>query len=416
MATPTLAIATPPIDALVTVNGLPVAAGQPALLAPVLSGSLDMPESGRWTSHFEVDAPAPPLMNTTVQVVFAPQAAGDPAVTYTGTCLWNAPWQGRSKFWMVGGAGRLHFPVVARNYVATAAPIRLTDLLAAILKDSADPVTGRIETLDPTVTVDPSLTLGQWQRPAGTGMAALSSLLGMFGLTWRFNPTGTIWIGALAYPAEPSIPYVVDPGDDGVTQCFVVTPDMATLAPATTILGRAVNRVVYEVGGSALRTTCYYGQGERADWEAAVRTLLPELPTLASYEATVVTQRASGLLEVICDDARMGALDNVLMLAGGPASRFTMQQGDRVRILFASGKPQRYYAIGCEQDPTATAGVARVGDTTADGTLSATSLPGGGPVTFTYTAPGSNRFAVGPSVNITGVITSGSPRQFLKLP
>ena len=378
--------------------------------APVLSGALDLPEAGQWTASLEVDMDAPPAKGTPVDIIIAPSTLTAVSVTYPGTVVWGAPWQGRSRFWMVGGAGGLRGVVAARSYVQGPVPLTLTEMLGDLMAETGETLTTGLE-LD-------GYTLGQWSRTNGrasttTGTAALQKLCDAFGLVWRFMPDGTLWVGPLAYPVNPAQPYVSDPGDDGADQAFVLAPDDATIAPATTVLGRAVNRIVYAVGSSSLRATCWYGTSERDDFAAAVRSPLTELPYLPSFAATVVSQRTSGLLEVICDDARIGPLDNVLMLAGGPAMAYQMAQGQRVRILFASGDPRLYYAIGCEQDPTATQGIARVADSVACGTLTATSLPGGGPVTFTYVPPTGAPAPPGPSAALAGVISSGSRSQLL---
>lgn len=379
----------------------------------VLSCTIDASEIGVWLASVEVDADAPPKRGTEVNILIASQATdgGEPA-TFTGTVLWGAPWQGRSRFWMTGGAGGLRKLARARNYVQGPVPLRLWDLLGDIMDEAG-------EVFDDSITEDSlaPYTLGRWHRPACSGLAAISKLCEEFALAWRLTPAGKLLVLPLDYPVDPVQHFVCDPGDDGADQCFVVAPDRATLWPATTVLGRQVNRVVYELTEDGLRARCFYGAGttEGEDWEAAVRVALPELPYLPSYEATVVSQRPSGMLEVLCDDTRIGPLDNVILIAGGPRMTLRAKQGQRVRVLFAAGSPKRYYAVGFEQDAAATAGVARVGDRVAIGTLSGVAPPGGGPVSFTF-EPSSlvgGLGTTGLAVDFGGAISTGSNDQKL---
>lgn len=150
---------------------------------------------------------------------------------------------------------------------------------------------------------------------------------------------------------------------------------------------------------------------ERDDFEAAVRTVLPELPHLKSYGALVLKDNGDGTIDVRCDDADVGELQGVLLLADGPGTKLTVTPGtDRVRILFASAKPGAYYAIGFEQNRDADKDLATVGSTVDCGTLTATAPPGGGPVTFTYTPPSGTPGAPGLTVQLQGVVTSGDPK------
>lgn len=384
----------------------------------VLSGRIDLPEDGAWMASLAADTAAGGeasiaiAAGDAVTIVVASQAPGENlatgAASFAGTVLWTSTWQGRTHLWITGGKGRLRRLLERRNYVAGPLPIPLFDLITDICTETG-------EVLDDSVTAESlaGYTLGRWHRPAVTGLAALGRLCAEFALVWRFTPAGKLLVLPLDYPVDPAQHYVTDPGDDGADRSFVIAPDKATVAPATTVLGKAVNRVVYEVTPDGLRATCFYGSSEAADFEAAVRTVLPEIPFLESYEATVVEQRASGMLEVLCDDARIGPLDNVVLLAGGPRMTLRAKQGQRVRVLFASGSPLRYYAVGFEQDSAATKGIARVGDSVDCGTITGTAPPGGGPVMFVVTPPGGAAGAAASVAEIAGIITSGSPDQKL---
>jgi hypothetical protein len=313
--------------------------------------------------------------------------------------------------------GGLQGPVKARSYAAGPVPLLLADLLLDLCADCTPPETLATATSSTPLPDLSGSTLPQWSRTLGvgatlTGTQALNRLCDAFGLVWRFLPEQTLWVGPRAYPVDTTSPYVADPGDDGLDRCFVTAPDAATLLPATTLLGRQIVRVVYEVGGSSLRATHYYDVSDRDDFNAAVRAQLPEIPYLGAYMATVVQQRATGLIEVLCDDPRIGVLDRVPLLGGGPAMAVRASPMQRVVVMFAAGSPSQYFALAFGQDVTATQGIARVGDAVAGGTLGVVAPPGGGPCSITYSPP------VGPTqtnntVTMTGQITTGSPDQML---
>lgn len=379
--------------------------------AAVLGCTLDLPEHGVWNTNIELDIDKVlPADGTTLDVIFAPEARGAPVVTFKGTVLWGAKYGGRVKLWLTAGKGGLRKLLRARNYVGGPVNITLQEMVDDIIKETGEVLVAGLDLSD--------YSIGKWERHAGTGILALDRLTAEFGLNWRTLPDGTIFIGKLTYPVDNTKPYVTDPGDDGIDRSFVVAPDAANLSPDTTLLGRAINRVVYEVDTDIMRATCYYGTSERDDFVAAVRTAFPEIPTLPSYAATVIEQRPSGLLEVLCDDPRIGPLDNVMMLAGGPAQGYRMSQGQRVRVLFASASPKLYYAMCCEQDPAATRGIARVGDTGRGGNITAmvtvASFGVPSPVTFIYTDPNGDASLPGVDVDIKTVIDTGSPDQKLK--
>ena len=386
--------ATQVVKALVTAAG-----------AAVLSGTLDLPERGAWQGWFVIDADAPPAAGSSVTVTIVSQKDGATTTTFTGTVTRSSSWQGRSQFWMVAGTGGLEKPVNPRSYAAGPLPLKLTELVGDIVTECGETLTGGLS-LD-------GYSVGNWSRANDgdtlvTGTQALNRLCNQFGLCWRFNPDGTLWVGPLAYPVDTQLPYMIE--DDGITQTVTIAPDTATILPATTVLGYAFNRIRYELSPSGLRVTCFYGNSLRNDLRALVRGAIPELPYFKPYKATVVSQNSNtGQLQVLCDDPNVGVLDNVVLLAGGPGHWCNATRGQRVSILFASADPRLYFAVGFEMDKAATKGIARVSDSVSCGYLSGTAPSGGGAVQFSLSSSPSMT-----AVQIAGTITSGSNDQKLR--
>lgn len=398
-----------------------------------LTARIEIPIWGAWTASLEVDADAPPAVGELVTIIVATQRKPSATATMTaaqraaltaqvfmGTVVWGKGWQGRSRYEVVGGTGGLDKVRDFRGYAQGPVPLLLGDIIADLVADAGETLAPGVHS---TLAVAP-YTLPRWPRCRGKGSASLTRLCRLFGLCWRVLDDGTIWVGIPTYPqdvlTEGKSPTMVatDPGDEGQQRVITLAPDSATLRPDTTIFGRKCIRVVYGLSLEGLRAEVYYpaddGLTDRDDLEHGIRTMLPELPYLPGYAATITGIRNNGRVEVRTDDETFnsptGAVDGVELLSGLPEARIQPALGQRVRLYFSAADPRLSYAVAWEQDEAATRGVARVGDTTASGTISVSAPPGGGPCTITLTPPGGGTASVGPSVDLAGIITSGHPR------
>jgi hypothetical protein len=102
---------------------------------------------------------------------------------------------------------------------------------------------------------------------------------------------------------------------------------------------------------------------DRDEFREAVEAVLPPLVYRETHGALVLFQHADdGTIDVVCDDPRIGDLTRVPFRAGLPGALVELRDGDRVRVAFEEGDPERFYAMAPDQDATATQAVARVGD------------------------------------------------------
>lgn len=374
---------------------------------PVLSGSLELPLMGAWTATLEVDADAPPTGH--VDITFAREDGK--LDTYYGTVLYGHPWQGRSKVVVVGGRGNLTLPTLsAKNYVGSPS---VTSILNEILNDTANTDSEREGLADGVEDALAGFSVNKWVRAATGAGKALTRLAGAFGMRWRVQQDGLVWMGAELWPTVTD-PFTVDPGDDGVARFVVAAPDTATYAPGCVIFGQRINRVVYTIDSNTLRMALHYGvdvrsESDRDDAERFVRSMLPELPYLASFDAQVLLQHADGTLDVRCDDASIGELARVPFRPGIPGANVTIDAGDHVRVHFASAAPDSYYAVSPDQDTSASRGLARFGDLVTAGTLSISP----GPPPLLVWKPAAGGTPVGPlsEVDLTGgLIVSASTK------
>jgi hypothetical protein len=329
----------------------------------VLDGKIDMPLRGTWIATLTLDADAPPT--GLVDIVFNHEDANDFDV-FEGTVLYASRWQGRSKVTIVGGKGGLSVPELEpKNYIGLPLAVPLSILLDDLVAETAYEVKDREEYADGVIEALDGFSLGRWQRSRAGAGRGLSILADTFGLGWRVQANGLVWIGVETWPVVYVPPF--DISDDGVSRVLMVAPGRATWVPGTILFGKRINRIVYLIGENAVRAELHYGVGNAAKSDANdarnfVRTQLPELPYTKNYFATVLLQEPGGELTVRCDDADIGELASVPFYVGIPGAKVIIEPGSRVVIHFASSSPDNYYATGLDIKDDSTASVARVGD------------------------------------------------------
>ena len=163
----------------------------------------------------------------------------------------------------------------------------------------------------------------------------------------------------------------------------------------------------------------------------------PRLDLLALYPARVVSQGADGRLDLVPEDARIAPCSGVPLRYGAPGLTATVPGGGRVLLGYEHGDPGRPYAALWESGAVTalsvnggTVKVARNGDATNTGTVSAATTPPAGvpPIVnlvLTLTPPGAApqvitisglppTVAVTGSWSLPGEITEGS--DVLKVP
>jgi hypothetical protein len=382
------------------------------LTAECLDLSLPLTRSGLLPAHLILSADAAPLVGQAATITIAGDDAGT-AETFTGTIRRAGLWQGRTRAVFVLGRGGLKAALPPRDHISGATPVTALLVAQGIAEASG-------ETLAADVAANlAGLSLTRWTRAGadalghgGTGAHALDALVakivasGRPSFAWRMLASGALWMGddAYAVSAADTGNVWIDDDDDGRIDC---APPRANLRPATTINGRAVERVTYRVSGSTSRAEVLYTvAGDVASREVA--------PVYAqTHGAEVKTQNANGTLDVMADDPRLSGLRSVLFRVGIPGCKVTIPTGSRVRLAFADADPSQLFAYAIDQDTSAAVALALVGDTVAGGTLAGVCGAPGAPVVFTYVpAVGLSQVAV-PTVTLGGTIT-GPGHKYVK--
>jgi hypothetical protein len=206
---------------------------------------------------------------------------------------------------------------------------------------------------------EPTDVLGYYHRTEAPAGRALSVALATIGLAWRFTDEGAVRWAAESWPAADETDAIeIEPfGDRAETEVEVLAP---TLSPGETFGGRRVERVTYTMSEdeplvALLSFTRSEGsEGLRTALGRAVRAVVPELPYLGRYPATVVRQTADLRLELAPDDTAVAGSPPVPPLYGLPGARCEVPEGARVGLVHEAGDATRPKAMGWEAETPAT--------------------------------------------------------------
>lgn len=306
----------------------------------VSSGFLRLRQRGNWTAYVESsNTVAPTELSPASLLVRREDGSAD---TFTGAVRRAKANPGNQKLavTVVGGAGKLIFPLPPLDHVLGSGPIPAGVVARAICDAAGEQLAPGVEAaLDATL-------LPRWHRATDTTPAiALDLLAHQLQVPWRVLPSGLVWMGVETWSAVDGAAYwtgLVE--DDGAV---TYAPRGAPYLPGQTIDGVRAIDVRYDVGAAL---TC--------EIRGAVTGDPPHVPDLdlyrGSYSATVVAQNPDGTIDVRCDDARIGELRRLLFRVGLPGASATFDPTTapppRVRVRFDGASPAGAFAEGADQD------------------------------------------------------------------
>lgn len=350
----------------------------------VLSLELKLSLWGPWTARATIDGGEAISGSVILSLVGS---------DFVGTVRESRAWGGRTDVRMIGGRGALRDVLDAKHYgPSTDAGLVAADLAIETGETLADGVRDALSALR---------TFDSFHRQRGQGRTALAELARSLGETvnWRVLGDGSLWIGEETWSQFRPVPHFDSgAGEDGVAK---IAPTDALLRPGVNLDGKRVSQVTYRIDeGRPLRAevvllkdaNCTQDR-RRCDERDRVRSFIPELPWLKWYEGVVVSQDAtSGLLEVDCEDEEIGFVTDVAIWHGLPGVEVKVEQGARVMVFFAEGRPDRARAALFETNAElveivfdgGSNEVARVGDRVHGGFLQVTAPGGPGPCTISY--------------------------------
>jgi hypothetical protein len=344
----------------------------------VLSGSLVLPLRGNWTATLTAHGKTAPAEGSPASLIFKRENGA--LDTFTGTVRRAGVAAGSVALscTIVGGAGKLLADLPPRDHAPGVTEIPAGLVARGICDDAGEMLADGVE-----FAAD-ALTVHRWTRIAMPARDALDLLADVLGWGWRVLDSGKVWAGPETWAAASVTKFLSAVPDDAGD---VYATDGAPLRPGVTLStpegDRRLVEVVYSVSPGAARATVRAAVAGDPPPVRGSRELYA-----VSYGATVREQADDGSLVVSCDDPRLDVLRGVPLRVGIPGCTVTVPVGARLRVRFENADPRGAYACALDQDPTAGAAFALVGDGVDCGAIQVTAPAGGGACTVIYTSPG----------------------------
>lgn len=206
--------------------------------AAIIEARASFPRIGAWTAEVRVDS------NKTFS---GSQVLRLGNSSFRGTVTSASVHKAAAWLRVVGGAGRLGTALPARGYTSSPLLVPLQDIAreaGEVLSPSAD------------ATVTRTL-LAHWARFSGSAGKCLGTLVeNVEGATWRFLPSGQLWVGIETWPSvSPEVELTeYEPLGDAIV-FFSLAPG---ILPGTTFLGRRVSYVEHRVTGIRITSTVWF--------------------------------------------------------------------------------------------------------------------------------------------------------------
>lgn len=312
----------------------------------VLSLRLVLPLRGAWYAELELDATA-----TEAPAVLSRCALSVGGRVWSGYVARVREWQGRTRLFFEAGVNGMRAIVPALQYESALVTTIAEQILTLAGETRADDAS------------DPTDVLSYYHRTEAPAGRALSTALATIGLSWRFTDAGLVRWAAETWPAaDETNTLELEPfGERAETEVELVSSALPpSLSPGETFGGRRVERVVYTMSeDEPLTAVLSFTRGEGAEGlrtalGRAVRAVVPELPYLGRYPASVVRQTSDLRLELAPDDMAVAGSPPVPPLYGLPGARCEVPEGARVGLVHEAGDATRPKAMGWEADTAAT--------------------------------------------------------------
>jgi hypothetical protein len=293
--------------------------------------ALAMPRIGAWVADLDVDT------STAITGSVAIVVDGE---TWTGTVhrggLAAGSWRGR----VVGGAGGLSDTLAAVALRGST----LADVLGGVLREAGETLSSAAGALTNSAAL--------WHRIEGVASTAVADVARAAGYAWRVLPDGTVWVGSetwSTFTPSGAVDVIEELPEAGRV---VLAGDVLDIRPGTTLAltGRdaiRVGQVDIRATPRDLRATVTAdgSTGLGAAVDAVVRRALRRVDYLAHYPARVVSQSASGLLDLVPDDPRIPPCSGVPVRHGLPGVTVVVPAGERVTLAYEGGDPSKPVAV-----------------------------------------------------------------------
>lgn len=221
---------------------------------PLIECRLYLPQDGAFRARVEVDGTTEITGQVDLEL---------PGVTFKCTVKRGGSTGSRVLAVLSPGMGTLAAPVGGQSfYEATPRAILQQTIGTGLAADGE--VTDQSGTLESLAADLPQIVdepIARWVRIAGPADTAVSRLASYLGMSWWFEPDGTIKLGELAYPPS-SVSIDVLPNDNPEWARLMFASEEDTVMPRTTITtdygSYAVTEVRYSLSDGIWRGVLHY--------------------------------------------------------------------------------------------------------------------------------------------------------------
>jgi hypothetical protein len=400
----------------------------------VLSALVTLPLRGISSFRLEVDADEDdPIAEGRALLRLLADNGGEPE-EFNGTIenVDAETHEGRATCVMVAGRGMLAKALIsAKTYQQAPFPVDISAI-------ATDAIIEAGEDFEDDIALA-TITIPRWHRVSMTAAQLLDRLAERFGFNWRMNNAGRVefFVEEWSNADELAAGLIIEENDNAHDRTMAGSVSRASLRPGTIVRDRRIEEVHYLLDEDGLRVMLRWGTGLgagglREDHTIAVKRSLRPFEYYCPHEVTVRRQNLDGSLDVEADDPAIGGLTAVPYYPGVVVCRLNVAERTRALLAFIGGdesKPcivgfERFVEPGLVDSPFQGRAVARVNDSVPIGTITfiAASDGSGGisAISIAYTgAEGSTQnIVVAPtlpaSINLTGIIATGSPEVFLR--
>lgn len=299
----------------------------------VTHATVDVPAWGRWFADVSIDEEAD--LSGRVEIVVAD-------LSLSGTILSGGPYQGRSRFRLVAGAGGWGKILKPKSYESDAGV-----KVSTVLGDAATEAGETLEPIAPTRKVGPAFA-----RPSDQPASAVLEQLVPAG--WYVDEAGVTRLGQRA-PSTPAGGFTRMDRNVATGALELASDVIAWIRPGLVIDGMKVVDVRHELSpDGGLRSTVWGTLGGATSrrllaWRRLFEQLDPRRRFRGVTEYRVVSQAGKRVnLVPVRVASEMPPLRRVLAMPGVAGCEVQLAPGARVLVAFADSDPSRPHVTSFE--------------------------------------------------------------------
>jgi hypothetical protein len=285
---------------------------------PVIEIQIHLPLNGAWSADLHCVEVVPFAIGSKVTISL-------PEKDFVGTVERCAVYATRVHIRVIGGAVDFGNSVSSKNYSNVSADALLSEMGIA-----TDQPIGK--------------TFACWSRIDSSIGVSVQLIAKQLGVNWRVNPDSTLRIRAEEFVSVN--PDAVETYRDESGGMIELAIEKATVLPGTKVGNDLVGDTIYVLQEDGRLVCRYWTEGRGRLLERYIRAIMRDSIYLGTYPAIVAGQASDGALDLVPEDSRIKGtgLNKVKLKHGFPGCEVKVPNGQRVRLAFDNGDPEKPYA------------------------------------------------------------------------